>query len=231
MRILITNDDGINSIGIKLLTEETLKVANEVIVVCPDQEKSAISQGITIRNNVEIKKVKDIVEGVKTYTLSGTPADCVIFALSNLKFKPDIVFSGINNGYNLGKNILYSGTVGSITEAALSGYKGIAFSSEIGCQDNIKHFFDIYKYIEENELLKKYNLLNVNIPTNPKGIKMTKQGICHEVSYFIESKEENIYIPKYKKMENVNLKDDSDIKTIENGYISISPLTEDRTKY
>lgn len=231
MRILITNDDGINSIGIKLLTEETLKVANEVIVVCPDQEKSAISQGITIRNNVEIKKVKDIVEGVKTYTLSGTPADCVIFALSNLKFKPDIVFSGINNGYNLGKNILYSGTVGSITEAALSGYKGIAFSSEIDCQDNIKHFLDIYKYIEENELLKKYNLLNVNIPTKPKGIKMTKQGICHEVSYFIESKEENIYIPKYKKMENVNLKDDSDIKTIENGYISISPLTEDRTKY
>lgn len=231
MRILITNDDGINSIGIKLLTEEALKVANEVIVVCPDQEKSAISQGITIRNNVEIKKVKDIVEGVKTYTLSGTPTDCVIFALSNLKFKPDVVFSGINNGYNLGKNILYSGTVGSITEAALSGYKGIAFSSEIGCQYNIKHFLDIYKYIEENELLKKYDLLNVNIPTNPKGIKMTKQGICHEVSYFIESEEENIYIPKYKKMENVNLADDSDIKTIENGYISISPLTEDRTKY
>ena len=109
MKVLITNDDGINSIGIKLLTEETLKVASEVLVVCPNQEKSAISQGITIRNNVEIKKVIDIVEGVNTYTLSGTPADCVIFALSNLQFKPDIVFSGINNGYNLGKNILYSG--------------------------------------------------------------------------------------------------------------------------
>lgn len=231
MKVLITNDDGINSIGIKLLTEETLKVASEVLVVCPNQEKSAISQGITIRNNVEIKKVIDIVEGVNTYTLSGTPADCVIFALSNLQFKPDIVFSGINNGYNLGKNILYSGTVGSITEAALSGYKGIAFSAEIGCQENIKHFFDIYTYIKDNELLKKYNLLNVNIPTNPKGIKMTKQGICHEVSYFIESDEKDIYIPKYKKVENVYLSENTDIKTIENGYISITPLTEDRTKY
>ena len=149
MKILITNDDGIKSIGIKLLTQEALKIADEVVVVCPNEEKSAISQGITIRNVVEIKKEEDIIEGVDTYTLNATPADCVIFALSNLNYKPDLVFSGINNGYNLGKNVLYSGTVGSITEAALSGYKGIAFSAEIKQQENIKHFIDIYTYINK----------------------------------------------------------------------------------
>ena len=231
MKILITNDDGIKSIGIKLLTQEALKIADEVVVVCPSEEKSAISQGITIRNVVEIKKVEDIIEGVDTYTLNATPADCVIFALSNLNYKPDLVFSGINNGYNLGKNILYSGTVGSITEAALSGYKGIAFSAEIKQQENIKYFIDIYTYIIKEKLLEKYNLLNVNIPLNPKEIKMTHQGKCHEVSYFVESEDKNIYIPQYKKIKNVELDDDSDIKTIENGYISITPLTEDRTKY
>lgn len=231
MKILITNDDGINSIGIKQLTIEALKIAAEVLVVCPNEEKSAISQGITIRNNVEVRKVKDLVEGVNTYTLTATPADCVIFAISNLEYKPDVIFSGINNGYNLGKNILYSGTVGSITEGALSGFKGIAFSAEVGCSENIKHFLDIYKYIKEEKLLEKYNLLNINIPNDPKGIKMTKQGKCHEKSYFEKSDKEEIYIPRYYRLENVELEENSDIITIEKGYISISPLTEDRTKY
>lgn len=231
MKILITNDDGIKSIGIKQLTIEALKIADEVMVVCPNEEKSAISQGITIRNNVEIKKVEDLVEGVSTYTLTATPADCVIFALSNLNYKPDIIFSGINNGYNIGKNILYSGTVGSITEGALSGYKGIAFSSEVGCSDNIKYFLDIYTYIKEEKLLEKYNLLNVNIPVNPKGIRITKQGKNHEKSYFELSEEKNIYIPKYCRIENIELDEDSDIYTIQEGYVSITPLTEDRTKY
>lgn len=231
MKILITNDDGIKSIGIKQLTIEALKIADEVMVVCPNEEKSAISQGITIRNNVEIKKVEDLVEGVSTYTLTATPADCVIFALSNLNYKPDIIFSGINNGYNIGKNILYSGTVGSITEGALSGYKGIAFSAEVGCSDNIKYFLDIYTYIKEEKLLEKYNLLNVNIPVNPKGIRITKQGKNHEKSYFELSEEKNIYIPKYCRIENIELDEDSDIYTIQEGYVSITPLTEDRTKY
>ena len=121
MRILITNDDGINAIGIHKLAEMAKKLG-EVWVVAPEGQCSAMSQKITVSDKIRLAKAPDFpVSGVKAYRLGGTPADCVKVAVEYLMTeKPDVVFSGINNGYNAGIEVSYSGTVAAAMEALLN---------------------------------------------------------------------------------------------------------------
>ena len=132
MRILITNDDGINSITLKILATHLKKYATEILVVAPSIEMSATSHKLTLREGLFVNKCCDIVENVQSYSVSGTPADCVKIGLFHLNFKPDVIFSGINTGFNVGNDILYSGTVSAAMEADLCGYKGVAVSFEKG---------------------------------------------------------------------------------------------------
>ncbi len=131
MRILVTNDDGITAAGIIRLAAMA-KELGEVTVIAPDSQCSAMSQKLTILTYIDIRKVNDFpVEGVEAYTVSGTPADCVRAGLDVImREKPDIVFSGINNGYNTGYDIAYSGTVGAAMEAIIAGVPAIAFSTD-----------------------------------------------------------------------------------------------------
>ena len=103
MKILITNDDGIKAEGIKLLVELSKKYG-EILVVAPSQEQSAKSHCIEIKKGINVTKVEEF-EGITCYSLDSTPADCVRFATYGLKYDYDIVFSGINRGYNLGDDI------------------------------------------------------------------------------------------------------------------------------
>ena len=113
LKILISNDDGINSNGIRVLTKHLAKKHN-VLVVAPSDNRSAFSHSLTLKNKLELNECFDI-EGCKAYSLSGTPVDCVKFSeLVFTDFKPDIVLSGINKGHNLGCDILYSGTVSMV---------------------------------------------------------------------------------------------------------------------
>ena len=131
MKILIVNDDSIHAPGIAVLAKAAMSLG-EVWVVAPSHQCSAMSQKVTIRGSLTVERVNDFPVPVKAaYQVSGTPADCVKAALLQLlDEKPDFVFSGINDGYNVGYDIAYSGTLGAAFEATMSGIPAIAFSCE-----------------------------------------------------------------------------------------------------
>ena len=144
MRILVVNDDGIQAPGIRKLAE-LARQFGEVTVAAPKSQCSGMSHRITVDLGMEIAKVDFPVEGVEAYSIDGTPADCVKLAIGNvLKEKPDVVFSGINKGYNIGYEILYSGTVGAAMEALVHGVPAIAYS-----QDDTADYAVVEKYFGE----------------------------------------------------------------------------------
>lgn len=131
MRILVANDDGIQSPGLEHLVRMAATLG-EVWVVAPASQCSAMSQRISVFGSLELREVQDYpVPGVHAWTVNGSPADCVKVGLACvLPQKPDLVFSGINQGYNVGTDILYSGTIGVTMEALTNGIPAIAFSAE-----------------------------------------------------------------------------------------------------
>lgn len=156
MRILLTNDDGINAEGLRRLAEVSVKFG-EVWIVAPASERSAASHSITLRHPIDVYPVNDYsVEGVKAYSCSGTPADCVrVGSLSVMPEKPDVVISGINKGYNMASDIQYSATAGAAFEAAFQGYHPIAVSEGF---NGVHEITD--RYLEE--VLS--NIINVPVP-------------------------------------------------------------------
>ena len=128
MKILITNDDGIYASELIPLVKWAKKLG-EVVVAAPKVEQSGKSHGIEIHKAFEVKQV-DLVEGVRAYAVNSTPADCVRFAILGLKEEFDLVISGINRGLNIGADIMYSGTVAAVFEAAALGVKAMAVSTE-----------------------------------------------------------------------------------------------------
>ena len=131
-KILITNDDGIDSEGIVRLTEAA-KEFGEVWVVAPLHQRSAASHSITLREPIDVYPHDFPVKGVRAYSCSGTPADCVrVGGLSVMPYKPDVVLSGINDGYNMATDLQYSATVGAAFEAAFQGWLAIALSERYG---------------------------------------------------------------------------------------------------
>src|ERR1041385_222720 len=124
-RILVTNDDGVHSDGIRLLAE-TLAPLGDITVVAPIQEASAIGHALTLRRPLRIDTI-----GPRVFAIDGTPTDCVNIAITHvLKGKPDLIVSGINKGWNLGDDVTYSGTVSGALEAALLGIPAIAVSTQ-----------------------------------------------------------------------------------------------------
>lgn len=164
MNILITNDDGIFADGIVVLARAAVKFG-KVTVVAPAQQCSAMSHQITLRRSLVLEKYKFPVAGVDAYSLDGTPADCVKAALDAKLVTPDVVLSGINNGYNVGFDIVYSGTIGAAMEGLMNGIPAIALS-----RHHVGDFGITEAYIEEilAKLLTmplKRQVWNVNFPT------------------------------------------------------------------
>lgn len=227
MRILIINDDGINCEGIKILAEFA-KTLGEVTVVAPKEEQSGKSQSVNFRSTIKIEKT-DFLDGVEAYVVDSTPTDCARYGIVGLDKKFDLVLSGINKGYNLGNDILYSGTAAAAFESAARGVKAIAFSTVhndySSAKENLKK---VYDYIIENKLLDYNDIYNVNIPLSPKGIKITrKTGFYYKELFILEENGEyrqtTDFIPSYYDDLSV------DVNAAMNGYISITPLTVDRT--
>ncbi|CAM3931645.1 5'/3'-nucleotidase SurE [Alicyclobacillus pomorum] len=129
MRILISNDDGIHAPGIRALAE-AVKDAGELVVVAPDRQRSASSHGISLYQRLYVNEVDFGMQGVQAYSVSGTPVDCVKWAIASLSDKRpfDLMLSGINEGPNLATDVLYSGTLAAAGEAALHQVRAIAFS-------------------------------------------------------------------------------------------------------
>lgn len=229
LRILITNDDGIGAEGLGILTR-IAKAFGDVTVVAPELEQSAKSHSITVQAPVEVKKVDGDYHGVLAYTVAGSPADSVKAALEHLEHPPDLVLSGINNGPNLGPDILYSGTVGAASEAVAKGVPSAAFS----CRRNDyslpeKELGGVLAFLIEEELWQNDVVINVNFPINgigkSKGLRFTRQGKLVEARGFF-SKDREIWKPAPDPLSG----SDSDVTAAMAGYISITPLTIDRTR-
>lgn len=188
-RILITNDDGIQSPGLWIMAESLASWA-DVFIVAPDEEQSGMSISITIRKSLSIyHHPNKIVQGA--WSVTGTPADCVKTALSIILDKsPDIIVSGINRGHNAGKNVLYSGTIGGAIEGALRGFQTIAFSS-YNMQTPSFEIFAPYtsQFVQYalNNSADQGVVLNVNFPCPDvvsslqidrpfQGVKLVRQG-------------------------------------------------------
>lgn len=228
MRILITNDDGINAPGIRMLAEWARK-HGEVTVVAPKVEQSGMSHAIQFVEPIEIKQVP-FMDGVEAWQMDSTPADCVRFGIAGLKREYDLVLSGINRGVNVGVDLVYSGTVAAIFEAARLGARGIAFSTFPHSQEFAsKYFEDVYRFIADNNLFEKNLIFNVNIPDEVKGMHLTYQGSPYFSDTF-EKGEGDMYLQVGCKIEDVCPDDiKRDTVAIHKGYISVTPLLHLRT--
>lgn len=228
MRILVVNDDGIEALGLKLLVEKLIPYASELLVVAPTYEQSAQSHALTVKRGLKLTTYDNLFPNIKAYSIDGSPADCVKFARKHLRYDFDIVFSGVNNGLNLGDDIIYSGTVAGASEAAFMKRKGIALS----CPSNdfsgfLKYFDIIIDYLNKSEVLKNSQVLNINIPSSAQGINITHQGHHPFDTEFILKEDERFYsVGKYEEIQN---DENSDIASFKAGYISITPLTINRT--
>lgn len=228
MKILITNDDGINAVGIRLLAQWAKKLG-EVTVVAPKVEQSAMSHAIDFVTPVEIKKV-DFLEGVTAYSMSSTPADCVRFGVLGLDEKFDLVLSGINYGVNVGQDIVYSGTVAAVFEAARLGIRGVAFSTFPDSQKEASEYFDMaYDFIVNQNLFDETLIYNVNIPKHVEDIRITRQGSHYFSDEFIHD-EGDMYHQDGHPVPDVCPDDlNRDTVAIINKTISVTPLIATRT--
>ena len=239
MKVLITNDDGINARGILALAKEISK-KHEIIVVAPREQKSASSHSISIHNPIKIKEEK-IDKDFKSYSLVGTPADCTQASLSLLSKDIDLVISGINRGLNCGTDILYSGTVSAAIEGAIYNVPSIAISMEVNWERYDEDYTKAAKWISkivdiaEKSYLKQDVVLNVNVPNiaeeDIKGIKVCKLGkSTYKTDYaLVEENEDMIYTTKGTR--NEILEEDSDLYFLTQGYVTLTPLHFDFTNF
>lgn len=227
LKILITNDDGIDAIGLSYLVEHAKKYG-EVMVVAPKIEQSAKSQSINIRESFKCEKI-DKFDGVLTYQIDSTPTDCIRYAKYGLHLDYDLVLAGINKGYNIGEDIWYSATVSVCYEAVSTKAKAISFSVIKSSNEGYKYFDDVMEFILANDLLKCGDIFNVNMPQNAKGICITRQGGTNFDPYFEETSKDCFMQKGHWIVSDELSKTYLDTVCIANDYISITPLTIDRT--
>jgi 5'-nucleotidase len=176
--ILISNDDGVRAPGLRALAD-ALQDLGEVIVVAPDRERSAASHAISLDHPLRAEQVDPQV-----FAVDGTPVDCVYLALHHIvPRKPDLCLSGINNGFNLGSDVFYSGTVGAALEAALRGIPSVALSLERKNPQDFSHAVAFSRDLVEDLLVREeaaiepLTFLNVNLPAGPvRGLRVTRMG-------------------------------------------------------
>jgi len=235
LKILVTNDDGITARGLWALVRELRRIA-EVVVVAPDRDQSGIGTAVTLHHPVRVSPVPPEVTRVEAYAVEGTPADTVILALKTLlKDKVDMIFSGINEGSNLGNDVLISGTVSAALQGYFYGLPSVSIS--VGSIKKVR--FDVAarfgallaQQVAKSKMPQKF-LLNINVPNLPleriSGIEITRLG---ERSYMDnikaghDGKRKYYWIvrgkPDWKEVEG------TDISALGKNKISITPLHGD----
>lgn len=228
MNILLTNDDSISS-SVLLPLAKWLKQFGSVTVVVPKYEQSGKSHCIEIHKAFEVKEVSFDASDIRAYTVDSSPADCVRYAIEGLKLSVDFVVSGINRGLNLGIDMLYSGTVGAVFEAACFGIPAVALSTgPDGFEDALAALEPLKDFFIKHDLMKKNGIYNVNIPQKPKGIRITRMGSRYFADDFLPQGND-MFLPSGKSV----WQDSGDLTLDTNaaltGYISVLPLTLDRT--
>lgn len=236
MKILITNDDGVNSLGLLALMK-TLSKEHELFVIAPDRERSATGHALTLHKPLRVTETEHKINNTKVWHTTGTPTDCIKLALCTLltDIKIDLVITGINHGPNLGSDILYSGTVNAAIEGAIYNIPSIAISltdSHNSSEDFNKPAEFLLEFIRD---LQKYNLpsnvvLNINVPLKAiptlSNVRIAKLGTraytdCYErradprgrIYYWLSG--EPIIDGEHPE---------SDVMITQQGFISVTPI-------
>lgn len=229
MRILIVNDDGIKAEGLRALVDWAQRLG-EVSVFAPAVEQSGKSVSLELHKSFHAEKV-DYEGAVEAYAVESTPVDCVRLPVLGLGRKYDLVLSGINRGMNIGFDINYSGTVGAVCEAAMLGMKAVAVSALATSLDSAVANLDrVYDYFIERDLLSVNSIYNVNFPKAPGEIVITRQGGVYYSDTYPDlggCTYQPTAVMKHNDVGDITI----DADAVKRGYISVSPLTYERTNY
>lgn len=241
MKLLIGNDDGIFAPGIRALANTLATAGHDVTVVCPDRERSATGHGLTIHKPIRAEVVESVFDSqVRAWACSGTPSDCIKLALGALlDHAPDLVLSGINQGANLGTDILYSGTVSAAMEGVIEQIPSIAISltsyTSPDFQAAAAFTQDLLMHLSERPLPEPV-LLNVNVPScladDIAGVAITRQGVRRYQDIFekrIDPRGKTYYWLAGEVVEDLEPQDGNaevltDVHAIRQKLITITPL-------
>ncbi len=241
-KILVTNDDGYQSPGIVALAE-ALAALGDVTVVAPDQDNSGMGHQVSIKSPVSASEVRG--RAVPTYRCSGTPADCVVIGAFDLcGGMPSLIVSGINRGANVGDDVNYSGTVAAALEGTIVGVPSMAVSLASTAPKKREHAWHTAAGIAVtlgrtilSEGLPRLTLLNVNVPnlepSELRGTRWVRQG---RKSYRdrVERRSDprgGTYYWLWGAFDSADIVDGTDLAAVRDGYVSITPLSIDRTNH
>ncbi len=232
MKILVTNDDGIFADGLRALVEELRKIGR-VTVVAPDREQSAVGTAVTLWQPLRTRKLAPMAPEVETYSVDGTPSDSVILGLAKLTENGiDMVISGINQGHNLGDDVHISGTVSAALQGYLHGYPSIAVST---ARENTRHLEAAAKvaaFVAQkiaSDSLPSNIFLNVNLPNLPltdiERAQITQLAAESHINTVEERHDDQgKYFQLVRQSLNKTAGENTDIRAMEQGNISITPL-------
>lgn len=238
MRVLVSNDDGVDAPGIRILAEGLRAAGHEVYVVAPDRDRSGASNSLTLDLPIRLKRIDHY-----TCSIAGTPTDCVHLALTGmLDFEPDIVVSGINNSANLGDDVIYSGTVSAAMEGRFLGLPAVAMSL-VTHNHEPKHFETAARAAVEivarlkSDPLPADTILNVNVPdlawADVKGFEVTRLGNRHRSEPCVpqpDPRGRTVYwIGPAGREQDAGA--GTDFHAVRTGNISITPIHVDLTRY
>jgi 5'-nucleotidase len=236
-RILVTNDDGIDAPGIKILEKAARRLSDDVWVVAPETEQSAVAHGLTIRRPLRIRRVTE-----RHFAVDGTPTDSVLLAIGHIlkDRRPTICFSGVNRGANLGDDVTYSGTVAAAMEATLLGVPAIAFS-QVFTKRDVVHWKTSETFVPKvaRSLARmgwpENVLMNVNLPDRPparvRGVKAVAQGRHKVGDELVENQDPRgqsyFWIGAMRQLEPD--RPGTDLHAVAAGWIAVTPLHLDLT--
>ncbi|WP_223620447.1 5'/3'-nucleotidase SurE [Lysobacter sp. ESA13C] len=238
MRVLVSNDDGVDAPGICILAQGLREAGHEVLVVAPDRDRSGASNSLTLDMPIRVHKLDE-----STWRVSGTPTDCVHVAITGmLEAEPDIVVSGINNTANLGDDVIYSGTVAAAMEGRFLGLPAVAMS--LATADHVGHHYETAARAAveiiarlRTDPLPADTILNVNVPDLPwgeiAGFEVTRLGNRHRAEACTPQQD-----PRGRQwwwIGAAGAEQDAgpgtDFQAVRTGNISITPIHVDLTRY
>jgi 5'-nucleotidase len=242
MRILITNDDGIHSPGLDVLAAIAREISDDVWIVAPEYDQSGVAHSLSLNDPLRLRQA-----GEKRFAVKGTPTDCVILGARHVMkdSPPELLLSGVNRGHNLGEDVTYSGTVAGAIEGALLGIPAIAMSQGYppGHREAVDysaaetHGPSVIRQVLDAGL-PPGGLVNVNFPALPagavRGVRATRQGQRPQWQAHVEERRDgrgNPYFWIVYGHEIGDPKADTDLKSVGEGYISVTPLKIDMTDH
>lgn len=227
MRILLTNDDGVNAEGLQVLSRR-LSADHEVWVVAPDTQRSGMSHAVTLHDSVSVQRLED-----RVYACSGTPADCVLYGLLGaIPVRPDIVVSGINHGANIGTDIIYSGTAAAARQAALTNVPGVAISLVLN--GGVPDFKTASSFVHKRldlflRLWEPDFFFNVNVPAAARQsaeVVVTRPALRiynDELKSEQDGDGRTVY-SLHGSLNGAHIEEGTDWDAVEKGRISVSPI-------